>query len=248
MKLPNSKLPVVNVLDLIKTQVYEIDDAYYIKAYPAIGNLYISKGNLGYITGYIRTRGRNNGKYPYNYLEMINEVFGYDRNTIEVCSNSVKDVFTVDIRPEYNPSCVDNAETLYKIESNRFDRWRCDPPYNDRTAKKMYGTPLPDVGKLLKAGARVCKPKALMFLLLGNVNRQACPLGIKRIGHVSISVIPNNENRSLHIYYKLPVEGALNYELPGVSATNLTENDTCNVSILDMNAVRPIVKGGEIKR
>ena len=209
---------MINVLDFIKTQFYEIDDAYIISAYPAVGSLHIAKNNLGYITGYLRTRGRNNGKYPYNYLEMIDEVFGYDANTIEVCSNSVsnKNCFTVDINPEYRPSCVDDAQTLSKIPSNSFDRWRCDPPYSERTAEKMYGTSLPDAGKLLKAGARICKPKSLMFLLLGNVNRQACPRGIKRIGHVSISVIPNNENRALHIYYKLPIEGTIDYELPEV--------------------------------
>jgi hypothetical protein len=32
-----------------------------------------------------------------------------------------------------------------------------------KTAKEMYHTSLPDVGKLLKAGARVCRPGALCF-------------------------------------------------------------------------------------
>ena len=47
---------------------------------------------------------------------MINQIFGYCKNTIEVCSNLVAeaqskvDCYTVDINPAYNPSCVDNAE------------------------------------------------------------------------------------------------------------------------------------------
>jgi hypothetical protein len=76
----------------------------------------------------------------------------------------------------------------------------------------MYGTSLPDVGKLLKATARVVKPKSLIFLLLGNVNRQAVPTDLKRIGHITISVVPNNESRALHIYYKLPVKRELELE------------------------------------
>lgn len=208
----------LNIIDLVKSQYYEIDTGFIIPVYPAVGALFVNSANLSYVTGYVRTRGRNNGRYPYNYLEMIDEIFGYEPNTLEVCSNSVEknSTITVDINPKYDPSYVDNAETLSKIPSNSFDRWRCDPPYNERTAKEMYGTSLPNVGKLLKTGARICKPKGLMFLLLGNVNRQACPLGVKRIGHISISVIPNNEMRSLHIYHKLPDDFTLDYKLPEI--------------------------------
>jgi hypothetical protein len=66
----------------------------------------------------------------------------------------------------------------------------------------MYGTDLPAPLKLVKAGARVCKVGSLMFLLLGPKNYQMCPQGIKRIGWIALTVIPNNEVRSLHVYYK----------------------------------------------
>ena len=66
----------------------------------------------------------------------------------------------------------------------------------------MYGTDLPETGKLLKAGARVCKLGALLFLLLGHQNYQRYPYGIKRIGWVAITVVPNNEARALNIFYK----------------------------------------------
>jgi hypothetical protein len=66
----------------------------------------------------------------------------------------------------------------------------------------MYDTGLPITGKLLKAGARVCKPGSLMFLLLGPQNYQICPIGVKRIGYVNVTVVPNNEIRALNIYYK----------------------------------------------
>lgn len=163
------------------------------------------------------------GLYPVNYLKMINEVFGYELNTIEVCSNSVSknNAYTVDINPERNPVSVDSGEVLEKIQSNFFDRWRCDPPYNEKTAAEMYNTSLPDVGKLLKAASRICREGAILFLLLGPVNRQACPTGIKRIGWIPISVIPSNELRCLHIYTKI---------------------STCNVSMLAKNLQESLEK------
>ena len=89
----------------------------------------------------MRTNGT--GRYPSNYIEMIDQIFGYCKNTIEVCSNLVAeaskvDCYTVDINPTYNPSCVDNAEVLSKIPSNSFDRYRADPPYNQRTAERCF--------------------------------------------------------------------------------------------------------------
>ncbi len=69
-------------------------------------------------------------------------------------------------------------------------------------AFRMYHTPLPITSKLLTAGARVVKPGSLMFLLLGPQNYQYCPKGIKRIGWICCTIVPNNELRALHIFYK----------------------------------------------
>ena len=49
------------------------------------------------------------------------------------------DIVTVDINPDHKPDIVDDAQVLNKVESNRFNRWRCDPPYNEETARRMYG-------------------------------------------------------------------------------------------------------------
>jgi hypothetical protein len=139
---------------------------------------------------------------------MIDNIFDYEPNTIEVCSRSVAGgnkgghCFTVDINPDCKPDLVTSGETLEGIADNEFDRWRCDPPYNELTASSMYGTELPSTAKLLQAGARVCKEGALMFLLLGPTNYQSCPVGVIRIGSIVISVVPNNEWRTLNIFLK----------------------------------------------
>ena len=148
-------------------------------------------------------RGREGGKYPFNYPETIDRLFGKVDNIIEVCSGSVKrDCYSVDINPETKPDLVSDGQKLSTIPDGKFSRWQCDPPYNYQTAKDMYGTELPVTGKLLKAGARVCRVGSLMFLLLGPKNYQMCPAGVKRIGWIAITVVPNNEIRCLHIFYK----------------------------------------------
>ena len=88
------------------------------------------------------------------------------------------------------------------LKNCRLYRTTGDPPYNVRTAKEMYGTNLPSPIKLLQAGARVCKVGSLMFLLLGPQNYQWHPKGVKRIGWIAITVVPNNEVRALNIFYK----------------------------------------------
>ncbi|HEY9387537.1 MAG TPA: hypothetical protein VIP70_10895 [Nitrososphaeraceae archaeon] len=211
----------INVIDLIKCKhhilllVEEGDFNNYnskyfiIPASPAKGILFVTNDNPEFISGHVRLRGKDQGRYPYNYLEMIDNIFGKEENTIEVCSRSVKgskespsSCFTVDINPNTQPDLVDDGQTLDGITNNRFNRWRCDPPYNLKTAQKMYGTKLPITGEILKAGARGCKVGSLLFLLLGPQNYQWCPPGVKRIGWVAITIIPNNELRALHIFYK----------------------------------------------
>ena len=66
----------------------------------------------------------------------------------------------------------------------------------------MYGTDLPSSIKLLQADVRVSKVGSLMFLLLGPKNYQMCPQRVKRIGWIALRIVPNNEVRSLHVYYK----------------------------------------------
>jgi hypothetical protein len=134
---------------------------------------------------------------------MINYVFGNEENTIEVCSGSVNGgCLTVDINPETNPQIVDDGQTVNKTPNDSFNRLRKDPPYNRNTARKMYDTDLPKPIRLFEAAARVCKKGSLMFLLLGPTNYQLHPKGTKRIACILFTVVPNNEIRSLNIYYK----------------------------------------------
>jgi len=170
-----------------------------VTADPAVGIIYVVNN---FISGHVRLLGRKGGAYPHKYLEMIESIFGKDDNTIEVCSGPIKGCFSVDINPRHTPCLIEDGQVMDHIPDNIFSRWRCDPPYNKETAQKMYNCEMPSIGKLLKAGARVLKPNSLMFLLC-NQNYQHCPKGVKRIGLILITIIPNNEIRALNIYLKL---------------------------------------------
>jgi hypothetical protein len=209
--------PNLRVLDLIKCK-YKVerdeDNNISYAIYPryAKGSLYVNENSPHYITGFLRMKAQEEekgGSYPHHYREMIDYIFGKEENAIEVCSGSVKGrnassspaPFTVDINPDLNPDCVGDAQVLEGVANRTYARLMGDPPYNPGNAKDLYGTELPEPKRLLKAGARVCKPGSLMFLLLAN-RCQPCPRGIKRIWCISISVMPNNEIRVLNIYFK----------------------------------------------
>lgn len=97
---------------------------------------------------------------------------------------------------ETNPDLADDAQKLSSVPNYRFDRWRGDPPYNINTAK-IYGTSLPSSIELLQAGQRESKVGSLMFLLLGPQNYQWHPKGVKRVGCIALTVVPNNNNMRL---------------------------------------------------
>lgn len=204
--------PTINILDYIKCPTIRHDKYTIFTAEPATGVLYVNDASPHFIHGRMAVKGHKGGVYPDFYLDMIDRVFGAESNTIEVCSRTVqvndkRTAFTVDMNPDFHPSKVGDAQKLEGIDSNRFNRWRADPPYNTDTAKSMYNGKLPDFMQLLYAGLRVIKPNSLMFMLIGPQNYQASPLKAKggiRVGLIYISVIPNNETRALNIYMKLP--------------------------------------------
>ena len=174
----------------------------------ATGVAYITATSPQYLSGHLRMRGRDNGKYPYGYKEVIDELFGSSSggmNMIEVCSGSIASgfgLYTIDINPDKYPSFVCDGQILPKELDESFDRWYCNPPYNQNTATEMYDTKLPSFSKLLTAGSKVVKAGGLLFFLLGNKNMQWCPKSLIRIGLLFMTIVPNQEVRALHIYYK----------------------------------------------
>lgn len=206
--MPNEKLDIIQSGIIRKPDwIWDGYSAFFLRN--ASGVLYITKNSPQYLSGHLRLRGRDNGQYPYKYKELIDELFGSSelKTVIEVCSGNISpglDIYTVDINPDKHPSLVCDGQKLPDNLVNKFERWYCDPPYNTKTASKMYSTELPSFSKLLTAGAKVVQPEGLLFFLLGNVNMQWRPPSLTRIGLLFCTIVPNQEVRNLHIYYKHP--------------------------------------------
>lgn len=67
-----------------------------ILASPAKGVLFITQNSPQYMSGQIRVGGRENGSYPYNYLEMVDTIFGKEENAIEVGSGKIRNIIISD--------------------------------------------------------------------------------------------------------------------------------------------------------
>jgi len=76
MKAPSFLLDSFSILDLIECSYHVLpvsreentNSKYFmIPAHPAMGVLYITNNNPEFISGHIRLRGKDEGRYPYNY-------------------------------------------------------------------------------------------------------------------------------------------------------------------------------------
>ena len=111
-------MKTINVDDLIIAHPFQNPDYRIIDCSPATGVIYLKEN---FLSGHVRVRGKDNGQYPYNYKEMIHNIFGVADNAIEVCSNSIKGnsisshLTTVDIRPDTNPDYVADGQDMSNV-------------------------------------------------------------------------------------------------------------------------------------
>lgn len=163
-----------------------------------------------YIRGLLSTKGNDEGRYPDPYLDFVDRVFGREPDTMEICSRYVqadgwRTGITVDINPKFKPTYCTDAQTLAGLPAKlKVRRIRGDPPYNEKTAREMYGTDLPNNYQLIRASTRHLVKGGLIFLLTGPVNYQKNfdHLGIRHIGTIALTVVPNWELRACNIFYK----------------------------------------------
>ena len=64
---------------------------------------------------------------------------------------------TVDINPEFNPTYLDDAQSLTGVPVDQYDLVLCDPPYSVEDCDH-YKTTMVKRNKVMKALARVSKP------------------------------------------------------------------------------------------
>ncbi len=105
------------------------------------------------------------GGYPNGYLQALRRKGWWGIRRLHLCSGSVKDGVTVDIKPELRPTVVCDLEIGIPFKDSTFDAVFIDPPYSEEQAQNLYGLPLLSIPKLLKEASRVVRHDGLVVLL-----------------------------------------------------------------------------------
>ena len=102
------------------------------------------------------------GRYPKGFLlhvlklRLLGEDVRRD-DVLHVCSGTLEERWTVDVRPAARPCVVANGAAL-PFRAGAFKAVMLDPPYSDAYARNLYGVENPRPSWLLREAARVVRP------------------------------------------------------------------------------------------
>jgi len=108
------------------------------------------------------------GRFPNGWLkevlraQLLGDV-GRD-DILHVCSGTLQEKWTVDLRPQARPAVIADGCSL-PFASASFEAVLMDPPYSETYAKNLYGTGNPRPSWLLKEAARVVRHGGRIGLL-----------------------------------------------------------------------------------
>jgi SAM-dependent methyltransferase len=116
------------------------------------------------------------GGYPNGFLQALKRKGYWGEKRLHVCSGTVQDGTTIDIKPEiitsetsgskvYRPTIVADVSRGIPLPDDSFDVAIIDPPYSDEQARMLYGLPLLSVPALLKEAQRVVRPGGYVVIL-----------------------------------------------------------------------------------
>lgn len=114
-----------------------------------------------------RVKSSYYGGYPPTYLRRIKALFPDKNNPLHIFSGKVDlEAFpgdTVDIKPELNPTYVDDAQTLETVPLEEYDLILADPPYSIEDCEH-YGTTMIKRNKVMRALQRLKSGSHIVWL------------------------------------------------------------------------------------
>jgi hypothetical protein len=145
------------------------------------------------------------GGFPAGYLRRIKALFPDKSNVLHLFSGKVDTIMmpgkTVDIKPEYCPDYVDDAQSLENVPLEQFDLVCADPPYSVEDCEHYQTTMvkrnkvMDSLGKRLKSGSHV--------VWLDQVLPMYRKIDFKIIGVIGMVKSTNHRFRVVTIFEKL---------------------------------------------
>ena len=84
--MTQQKADTFNVMNLIKCpfELFPKDnpDRYILSTNPITSILFVTYNNPSFLSGQARAKGKDGGRYPFHYLEMIDNLFGREENLL----------------------------------------------------------------------------------------------------------------------------------------------------------------------
>ena len=105
------------------------------------------------------------GGFPNGFMQRLKKEGIWGNKRLHLCSGTVQDGVTIDIKPELNPTIVADLSEGIPLEDESFDFILIDPPYAEEKANDLYGVSLLSVPALLKECARVVQHDGTVALL-----------------------------------------------------------------------------------
>ena len=152
------------------------------------------------------------GRFPKGFLRHVLKLrlLGDVRRNelLHICSGTLTEAWTVDVRPEARPRVVADGKAL-PFRDATFKAVLIDPPYSDAYARNLYGVENPRPSWLLEEAARVVVPGGrigLVHVAIPFAPRKT-PCALIRVWPVSTGV--GFRIRALTIYERRHAELAL---------------------------------------
>lgn len=127
------------------------------------------------------------------HLQLARDILGkQDAEILNLFCGMNSEGFRVDIRPIVNPDLLCDAHELSQHLDRQFDIIFADPPYSNKEAKEIYGTPSLKYKVWTAEATKLLRPGGLLVIyhkhLVGNPNPQIYEVvkrvtTLNRVGH-----------------------------------------------------------------
>jgi SAM-dependent methyltransferase len=139
------------------------------------------------------------GGFPLYFEQNLIQLLGYPEKILHPFGGMAEFGERCDLRPEVNPDHLCDAHAL-PFEDDTYDLVILDPPYSDKEAADLYGTPPLKPGEFTKEAVRVCKPGGFVAVYTDREPRR--PARTNHMVRVVVVLRPGHSPRICMVFQK----------------------------------------------